>query len=85
MFLVVWTDAAFDDMDRIVRAHPLRKREFALALREISQHLTTNPEQVGESREEEMRVMFAGELSVFYRIDANENTVEIGNIRLRRP
>ena len=29
--------------------------------------------------------MFAGELSVFYRVDADEETVEIANVRLRQP
>jgi hypothetical protein len=85
MFLVVWAEGAFDDMDRIVRDHPARKREFALALRQITRQLTDDPERIGESREDEMRVMFAGELSVFYSVDADDKTVEIGSVRLRRP
>ena len=84
MFLVVWLDAAFEDMNEIVRLNPARKREFAVALRQIARQLAADPLNVGESREEEMRVMFAGELSVFYRVDTNDNTVEIGNIRLRQ-
>ncbi len=31
-----------------------------------------------------MRVMFAGELSVFYQVDADEKTVEIAHVRLRQ-
>lgn len=64
---------------------PGRKREFAAALRQITQQLTTDPENVGESRADDLRVMFAGELSVFYRVDADDNTVEVCNIRLRQP
>lgn len=83
MFLVVWSDEAFEDMRLIVAAQPVRKREFALALRQIEHQLGTDPLAVGESREEDMRVTFAGELTVFYRVDADEETVEIGAVRLR--
>ena len=85
MFLVVWLDEGFDDMNEVIRDNPARKHEFALALRQITHQLSTDPEGVGESREEEMRVMFAGELSVFYQVDAGEKTVEIANVRLRQP
>ena len=85
MFLVVWLDEGFDDMNEIIRDNPVRKHEFALALRQITHQLSTNPEGIGESREKEMRVMFAGELSVFYQVDAGEKTVEIANVRLRQP
>ncbi len=85
MFLVVWLDEGFDDMNGIIRDNPARKHEFALALRQITHQLSTDPQAVGESREEGMRVMFAGELSVFYQVDAGEKTVEIANVRLRQP
>jgi len=85
MFLVVWTDGAFDDMADHIHRHPNRKREFALALRQIAHQLASDPMGVGESREAEMRVMFAGEISVFYRVDTADQTVEIANIRLRHP
>ena len=85
MFLVVWLDEGFDDMNEVIRDNPARKHEFALALRQITHQLSTDPQGVGESREEEMRVMFAGELSVFYQVDAGEKTVEIANVRLRQP
>ena len=85
MFLVVWTDDGFDRMNDIVRDNPSRKREFAAALRQITHQLSTDPSNVGESREDDTRVMFAGEVSVFYRVDADEETVEIGNVRLRQP
>jgi len=45
--------------------------------------LATDPFAVGESREQEMRVMFAGELSVFYRVNEDEQSVEIAQVRLR--
>ena len=84
MYLLVWWERAFDDMNDIIRDHPGRKREFAVALRRISHQLATDPLGVGESRQAEMRVMFAGEVSVFYRVDTDERTVEITNVRLRR-
>lgn len=85
MFLVVWTGDGFDRMNDIIRDNPTRKHEFAVALRQITHQLSTDPDGVGESREDDTRVMFAGELSVFYRVDADEETVEIGDVRLRRP
>lgn len=85
MFLVVWMGPAFDSMDEIVRDNPSRKREFAVALRQITHQLTTDPLSVGESRDDGGRVMFASELTVFYRVDTDDNTVHIGDVRLRRP
>lgn len=86
MFLVVWTDDGFNRMNDVIRDNPSRKREFAFALRQINHQLSTDPENVGESREEnDVRIMFAGEVSVFYRVDTDEQTVEIGDVRLRQP
>jgi hypothetical protein len=85
MFLVVWSETAFAKMANLIRFNPERKDEFAAALWEISEQLSHNAGHAGESREEEMRVMFAGELSVFFKVDESDQTVEIGNIRLRRP
>lgn len=85
MFLVVWGRQAFNAMDDTIRSNLGRRREFALTLRQMTHQLSTDPEGVGESREGEMRVMFAGELSVFYRVDADEKTVEIAHVRLRQP
>jgi plasmid stabilization system protein ParE len=85
MFLVVWSETAFDKMANLIRFNPERRDEFAAALREISEQLSHNARHAGESREEEMRVMFAGELSVFFRVDGEHQTVEVGNVRLRRP
>ncbi len=84
MFLVVWSRRAFDSTADFIRDNPTRKHEFAVALRQITRQLAADPQAVGESRAEEMRVMFAGELSVFYRVDADEETVEIASVRLRQ-
>jgi hypothetical protein len=40
MFLVVWSDEAFEKMANLIRFNPDRKKEFATALREISQQLS---------------------------------------------
>ncbi|WP_439621067.1 type II toxin-antitoxin system RelE/ParE family toxin [Gemmata sp.] len=85
MFLLVWSDEAFEEMARIVRLYPARKHEFATALRQVTHQLSTDPLNRGESREEEMRVMFAGDLSVFYAVDEASRVVEIGLVRLRTP
>ena len=83
MFLVVWSERAFDNMNEIVRDNPSRKRELAAALRQITHQLTTDPQRVGESRTGDLRVMFASELSVFYRVDTEDSAVRIANVRLR--
>jgi hypothetical protein len=84
MFLVVWSDEAFEKMANLIRFNPERKEEFAAALRGISQQLTHNARHAGESREAEMRVMFAGDLSVFFSVDESDQTVEIGDVWLRQ-
>lgn len=84
MFLLVWSRLAFDEMGDIVRDNPSRKHEFAVALRQITRQLIADAPNVGESREDELRVMFAGDLSVFYRVDTDDKTVHINNVRLRR-
>jgi hypothetical protein len=85
MFLVVWSETAFDNMNEIVGGNRARKRELAVALRQVAHQLTTDPLGVGESRgdSDKARVMFAGELSVFYSVDTDDNTVRIGNVWLR--
>jgi hypothetical protein len=84
MFLVVWSDVAFEEMARLIRFNPERKEEFASALREISEQLSNNARHAGESREDEMRVMFSGEVSIFFSVDELDQTVEIGHVRLRQ-
>lgn len=83
MFLVVWGVPAFDKMGNLIRLNPERKDEFAAALKEIWDQLTHNTRHAGESRGDEMRVMFAGDLSVFFSVDESDQTVEIGDVRLR--
>lgn len=85
MLLVVWGGMAFDKMANLIRFNPERKDEFAAALRDIWQQLTHNARHAGESREGEMRVMFAGDLSIFFSVDEADQTVEIGDIWLRQP
>ena len=43
MFLVVWLDEGFDDMNGIVRDDLARRHEFALALRQLTHQLSTDP------------------------------------------
>jgi hypothetical protein len=84
MFLIVWGVTAFDKMANLVRLNPERKDEFATALKEISDQLTHNARHAGESREGGMRVMFTGDLSVFFSVHESDQTVEIGDVRLRQ-
>ena len=67
MFLVVWSNRAFDKMANLIRFNPERQEEFAAVPRDIWDQLTNNARHAGESRDEEMRVMFSGDLSVFFQ------------------
>jgi len=84
MFTVLRSDAAFEETGWYVRANPERKADFAAALRHITGRLSADPLREGESREEEMRVMFADPLTVFFSVDEAEGVVHIGHVRLRR-
>lgn len=50
MFLIVWTDDGFDRMNEIIRDHRSRKREFAVALRQITHQLYFTRSAVRHSR-----------------------------------
>jgi hypothetical protein len=43
MFLIVWSDLAFEKMANLIRFNPERKEEFAAALHEIAQQLSHKP------------------------------------------
>lgn len=49
MYRVEWLDAAFDQMDELIRDYPDRRQAFASALQRLSRDLSQWPGDVGES------------------------------------
>jgi hypothetical protein len=84
MFAVVWSHEAFEQMNGIVSRHPARKREFAAALHILAQLLNVSPAEVGESREEDFRILFVGPLVIDYRVDDAQRIVEVVRVSLPR-
>lgn len=69
-------------MDALVRELPERRAEFAAALRELADKLSTDPETEGESREEGIRVGFFGRLTARYRAARGERRVYVLDVHL---
>ena len=82
MFLIVWSDEAFAQMTGIVGRHTARKSELAGALRRIADELSRNPASVGESRDDDFRIMFARPLTVYFRVDDETTSVEVARVVL---
>ncbi len=82
MFAVVWSDEAFEEMSRLTRENPSRKKELSRALRELTDKLSRDPASAGESRWGEWRVMLPRPLTVYFRVDEDSRTVEIAQVRL---
>ncbi len=79
---IIWQPDAFDHMNAIVQAAPNRKADFAAALRELSDALTSAPESTGESREPPYRVAIFGELTFYFRPAPDENRVYVIWVRI---
>lgn len=81
-YRLVWRPPAFAAMESLVQEIPERRGEFAAALREMSEKMTTDPDAVGESREENIRVGFFGRLTVRFRIATDERKVFVLDVHL---
>lgn len=83
MYLVAWSDEAFEQMSRIVRDNPARKDELASALQELAVRLRLDANTTGESRGRFYRVVLIGPLTVFYRLEEESDAVEVIRVRVR--
>jgi hypothetical protein len=82
MFQTFWEPAAFDRMQSLVREHPGLKAGFAYTLSSLSTELAESADIWGESREGNLRLGYVGVVSVLVRVDANDRTVRIVDVRL---
>jgi plasmid stabilization system protein ParE len=83
MYLVAWSDQAFEQMSRIIRENPARKDELTSALQELAVRLRLNANSTGESRGGFYRVVLVEPLTVFYRLDEESDAVEVIRVRAR--
>jgi hypothetical protein len=79
---VAWWDAAFEQMDAVIRANPARKDELAAALRHLAATLANDPDSKGESRAGPDRVEFFGPLTVTFRPVPDDRIVYITSVWL---
>ena len=81
-FTVRWKGDASDDLTAIWLAADSRlRRKITSAAREVDHLLQDAPEGIGESREDDRRIMFVAPLAVTFRVDAQARKVEVLRIR----
>lgn len=83
MYLVAWSDQAFEQMSRIIRENPARKDELTSALQELATRLRLDANTTGESRDRYYRVLLVEPLTVYYRLDEESDAVEVIRVRAR--
>ncbi|VTU01199.1 unnamed protein product [Gemmataceae bacterium] len=84
MFRTSWANRAFDRMQQLVRDHPEMKAGFIFTLESLTIELGDAADTFGESRAGNRRLGFVGVLSVLVRVDSQNRTARIIDVRLRR-
>ena len=84
-YTVRWSRRALDALAEIWLANPGQRAEINQAAASIDRLLRVNPEEQGESRDNDRRILFMPPLVVIFRVDDANRTVRILRIRrLRR-
>jgi plasmid stabilization system protein ParE len=76
MFTVRWKRTALDRLTEIWLASADRGSVNS-AVEEIDQLLASRPHEAGESRSEDIRIVFCAPLGAFYEIDEGTDTVHV--------
>jgi hypothetical protein len=84
MFLITWSEQAFEQMQRLFDDHPGRHTDFTYALRQLARELHQAADDWGESRAGTERFGTAGPLSVWIDVDPDDRTVEVITVGLSR-
>jgi hypothetical protein len=75
---VIWIPSALNDLTTLwLESDPALRSAITAATDAIDHLLQHNPEQQGESRSEERRILFVPPLGVFFRVDAEDMTVRV--------
>lgn len=78
MFSVEWIPTAADELATLwLDASPHERRAITGATREIDSLLRVNPENVGESRSEDRRILLAAPLGVTFKIEPDDRKVRV--------
>ena len=79
-FTVVWMASAQRELARLWTDQADRAAITAAA-NAIDVRLSRDPERLGESREDEMRVLIAAPLTVFFRVRVDDRMVEVVSVK----
>ena len=80
MFLIAWSDEAFESIHRLVLQYPGRRTDFAASLKQADRMLSTDPIGSSESREGRYRICIVSPLTLFFTVDFEDDTVEITDV-----
>ena len=81
MFPVIWLQRAVNDLAEIwMHAAATGRRAITEASHAIDGALQDKPFDVSESREEDVRVMFAPPLGIFFTADFASRTVTVAHV-----
>ena len=83
MCRVEWLDTAFNQMDELIRGHPVLQDAFAAGLQRLARDFSQRRMEVGESRPDGRRIGFFGPLVVYYGVLVPERVVRIISVHLR--
>lgn len=78
-YVVVWEPSAERDLTELWLSSRIR-HDLNLAANQIDIDLAHHPQDCGESRDEDRRVMFVWPLGVSYRVDESHREVRITSV-----
>jgi plasmid stabilization system protein ParE len=82
MYHIVWSEDAFERMNRIVALRPDLHGRLKQALRDANRQLADNPESAGESQDDDFRIAFFDCLAIEYQVLFDDSVVDISRIGL---
>jgi hypothetical protein len=88
VYRVQWLQSAMDRLSAIwIDADASLRATITQATHEIDRELRTDPVNLGESRSEKSRIVFAAPLAVLFRVDVGDRVAVVERVWLlrRRP
>ena len=80
-FQVIWVREAERQLTRLWLNHPGDRTAITAASHEIDRLLADDPENAGESRDGQDRILIVAPLVVYFRLDAANRIVRVGTVR----